>query len=158
MNSSASTLIRPTANPIRPSLFNRRLSALKWLEGRWVYRNGTRRGEERWIRRDNSLHGHSYELDGTRTVFAEKLTIEAEGDAVRYHATPGGLPVTFELTALAEGLACFKRTTGDAFPQYVTYTRQDDRLTLTLTGRENGRVKRLEVNWVHVPVRTTQLG
>ena len=124
----------------------RGVTGLNWMEGRWVGRAGQRRWEEIWTRCGDTLQGHSMEMEGGETTFSEPLRIERVGSGIAYHATPGGAPVTYELTALSAGWACFENLT-QAFPRRAIYQRCGQQLTLTLTGKQKGRSVEMRIEW-----------
>ncbi len=123
-----------------------RLSGLEWLVGRWIFRNGEHRGEEFWFRCGSTLYGRSIEMQGTETTFSERLRIEEHANDMTYHATPGGLPVTYHVAELAPGRVTFENA-AHAFPRRATYARHGSRLTLTLTGHRNGHSVEVCCEW-----------
>lgn len=118
------------------------LGSLAWLSGTWVSEDATGpRTIEHWLVPDGgSMLGVNRSVVDGRTVFFEYLRIEAEEDGIVYLASPRGRdpPTRFTATESGPQWIAFENPEHD-FPQRIEYRREDARLTMTISGIEQGQ-------------------
>lgn len=114
------------------------LNDLEWLVGTWKRTNTKpgRSGYERWEKvNDQELQGHGVSLNGSDTLFIEKLKIVLRNDTLYYVADvpENNRLVYFKFTALQEdGFTC-ENPTHD-FPKKISYNRRDQSLHAQISG------------------------
>lgn len=107
---------------------------LAWIEGHWRSEADGRVSEEIWTNGEGGLYlGVNRAIrDGEARGFEFLRIVETE-DGAAYCAQPGGNEaVCFEQTNRAENSVTFENAAHD-FPQRITYSRDDDTLTATIS-------------------------
>ncbi|ELR73631.1 hypothetical protein C900_02035 [Fulvivirga imtechensis AK7] len=114
------------------------LSDLNWLAGQWE-RQGMkpgRTGHERWQPASgNAMHGWGVSFHGQDTSFVEKLQIIKKDKDIYYVADvpENKTPVLFLMTDIsADGFIC--ENPDHDFPKKISYRREGDLLTATISG------------------------
>ena len=112
-----------------------RVADLAWLAGTWASESNGSWTEERWSEpRAETMLGSSLGGQGSRAGDFEFLRIAPAADGtLTYYAQPGGRPaIPFRLTRADRNSASFENARHD-YPQRITYRRQGDRLTATIS-------------------------
>lgn len=120
---------------------------LGWMAGSWIEERDGRWTEEYWaVPRGGVMLGASRSgRDGSLREF-EFLRLQAGADGVvSYLAQPGGgAPVAFRLVRRDAASATFENAAHD-YPQRITYAREGDTLTATISLIDGSRARR----WVY---------
>lgn len=130
-------LIRPDAwaqQDAPPNLLN----DVEWLLGTWKRTNTKpgRSGYERWEKiNDQELQGVGVSLNGSDTLFIEKLKIILRNDTLYYVAdvSENNRLVYFKFIALREGGFTCENPSHD-FPKKIMYNKQDQYLNAQISG------------------------
>lgn len=112
-----------------------------WLEGKWIQSNGEANFHEEWTRvSDTLLIGKGFVIDGTDSLFSEKLSLLTSGEQTIYRVemTTGRI-ADFKLTENTADKLVFEMPEND-FPSKISYTKKsDNELVVVLEGIDNGR-------------------
>ena len=129
---------------------------LKFMEGDWLFEQGTTHSEERWVRTTaNTLAGSSWGADKDAPRFAELVSISAVDNAVEMHLRhfDGTLnhaweekdaPMVFRLTQCEPMRAIFEGT-GAKAGEHITYSRSKDELSFVGDFLRKGQPFRVEL-------------
>ena len=114
------------------------LNQLRWLEGSWNRTNVKpgRATHEYWSKiSDTEWKGMGVSLNGTDTVFVEKLALIARDGSLFYVAdVPGNKQlVYFKMTEVTDQSFVCENPQHD-FPKRIAYTRTGDVLKATISG------------------------
>lgn len=137
-------------NSTAPARPGQDLSALAWMEGHWIGKEGTVDVEEFWLGpKGNTMLGLHRDVAGTRTRMFEFLRIEATAEAITYWASPKGRPATpFRLKELNGQHVTFENPEHD-FPQRIIYwLAKDGALHAKIEGTMNGKAASQEWRWL----------
>ncbi len=107
---------------------------LGWLEGHWRSEADGRVSEEIWTNGEGGLYlGVNRTIrDGQARAFEFMRIVETDG-GIAYCAQPGGAEaVCFDTVSIEENQAVFENPDHD-FPQRITYMRENDTLTATIS-------------------------
>jgi len=129
------------------------LASLAWISGSWAGNSGSVQQLEYWSDPGGGvLVGvHKDVFDDGRSFF-EYLRIERRADEVFYVAMPRGSGSTeFRLAETGERRAVFENPEHD-FPTKITYERDGDTLTATISGPANGEIRSKSWSWQRVTV------
>ena len=101
---------------------------MKWLEGRWERKKDGIKTIEIWQRNSENVYSiQGFMVEGTDTIFAEKITVSAGKDGINYIVTitdqNQGKPVSFRLTENTGKMLVFKNPDHN-FPQVIRYVRK----------------------------------
>ncbi len=113
--------------------------SLSWLEGKWTRINITKPGRtafETWSKTSEyELTGTGIILQGTDTVFAEKLNIIIKGDEIHYVAEvpENPNPVHFTLTKISGSQFVCENPSHD-FPKKIAYQLEGNTLHAQTSG------------------------
>ncbi|MGE0637556.1 MAG: DUF6265 family protein [Bacteroidia bacterium] len=112
-----------------------------WIEGKWVQSNGEANFHEEWTRvNDSLLIGKGFVVDGTDSLFSEKLSLLTSGEQTVYRVemTTGRI-ADFKLTENTADKLVFELPEND-FPSKISYTKKSEtELVVLLEGNENGK-------------------
>lgn len=112
-----------------------------WLEGKWVQTNADANFHEEWTRvNDTLLIGKGFVMEGTDTLFSERLALETSGDKTVYRVELiTGRIADFTLTENSADKLVFELPEND-FPSKIIYTKKSDtELLVLLEGKGNGK-------------------
>lgn len=112
------------------------IEALDWLSGDWVSEGDARWTEEHWTHpRGGAMLGLGRSGKEARMVGFElmRITTESDGGIVFWGAPGGRRPVPFRLVSQDGTEVAFENPQHD-FPKRITYKREGDRLTATVSG------------------------
>jgi hypothetical protein len=113
-------------------------TSFDWLIGGWK-RSNDKVGQvtfENWSKTNDSLYtGISFTLQGTDTIFSEKVNLLKKGDHWSYDvALPeASLPFSFGLTQITDSSFICENPTND-FPKMISYQIRGDSLFATISG------------------------
>ncbi|QPQ56089.1 hypothetical protein IC614_05835 [Allosphingosinicella flava] len=107
---------------------------LSWLAGYWLECDGEREVTETWSKPKGGIQlGHSITI-GRKSVSWEQMRIESRNGTLVFLAQPRGAPATaFPLVDAKPNEVTFENKAHD-FPQRITYRRDVNRLTATISG------------------------
>ncbi len=110
------------------------------MEGKWLQSNGDGNFYEEWTRvNDTLLIGRGFVVDGTDSLFSEKLSLLTSGEETIYRVemTTGRI-ADFKLTESTPDKLVFELPEND-FPSKIIYNRKsENEITVMLEGNENG--------------------
>lgn len=123
---------------------------LSWLGGYWLECDGDREVAETWSERVGGIQiGYSI-TRGLQAFSWELMRIEARGDKptdLAFTAQPrGGEPTVFPLLSAGTHEVVFENKAHD-FPQRITYRRDGNRLTGTISGTTDGKMD--SMSWIY---------
>lgn len=140
-NSCASAPVTTAPDPLVSPADDPALGPLSWLSGTWRSEPGAEpRTVEHWLPPDGgTMLGVNRTVTDGRTVFFEYLRIEARGDDLVYLASPLGRdpPTEFRASDRGPTWIAFENPAHD-YPQRIEYRREGDRLSMTISGQEDG--------------------
>lgn len=115
---------------------------LKGLEGNWTSYKGIKFNEKWVIVNDSLMQGLGFTLNGTDTVFSEKLLIERRGDSVYYGAyiENNGHFVYFVLDDADKTSWSFRNAEHD-YPNIIEYEFENDTTLEVFTSNLQGNKK-----------------
>jgi hypothetical protein len=123
-----------------------------WIEGKWVQSNGEANFHEEWTRvNDTLLIGKGFVVDGTDSLFSEKLSLLTSGEQTIYRVemTTGRI-ADFKLTENTADKLVFEMPEND-FPSKISYTKKSEtELVVLLEGSENGKEIKDELTFKRV--------
>jgi hypothetical protein len=123
-----------------------------WLEGKWVQTNGEANFHEEWTRvNDTLLIGKGFVIDGTDSLFSEKLSLitSSEQTIYRVEMTTGRI-ADFKLTENTADKLVFGLPEND-FPSKISYTKKSEtELVVLLEGSGNGKAIKDELTFKRV--------
>lgn len=123
-----------------------------WIEGKWIQSNGEANFHEEWTRvNDTLLIGKGFVVDGTDSLFSEKLSLLTSGEQTIYRVemTTGRI-ADFKLTENTADKLVFELPEND-FPSKISYTKKSEtELVVLLEGSENGKEIRDELTFKRV--------
>lgn len=107
---------------------------LSWMEGHWRSEADGRVSEEIWTNGEGGLYlGVNRTISGGQARAFEFMRIVERDDGAAYCAQPGGgEAVCFGLVQSSAHAVTFENPEHD-FPQRITYVRDGDRLTATIS-------------------------
>lgn len=112
-----------------------------WLEGKWLQSNGEANFHEEWARvNDTLLIGKGFVIDGTDSLFSERLSLLTSGEQTVYRVemTTGRI-ADFKLTENTTDKLVFELPEND-FPSKISYTKKSEtEMVVLLEGSENGK-------------------
>jgi hypothetical protein len=116
----------------KPELFSR-------LEGKWISTEDSSQYIEVWTRVNDSLYvSTGYQLQGTDTLFSEKVEIKTRQRTRQYipqvNNQNGGQPVVFEITSVSDTSFIAENPAHD-FPQRIVYNLRKDSLIAYIEGK-----------------------
>lgn len=110
-----------------------------WLGGAWLSCAEGEEVAEIWTGAGSGLLAGVNHTRRARGAAFEFMRIARDGDAVVFHASPGGAPPTpFRMIAHDAQSATFENPVHD-FPQRVIYTREGRTLTGRIEGQLDGK-------------------
>jgi uncharacterized protein DUF6265 len=121
------------------SVSKKDFSSLSWLEGTWTRINIRKPGRtsfEQWKKiNDHEFRGLGVTMQGTDTVFVEKLKIILEGNEIHYVADiPENFkPVHFTFTFISSNQFICENPTHD-YPKKISYQLNKNVLTAQTSG------------------------
>lgn len=121
-----------------------KIKKTEWLLGNWANISPEGDMTENWVKvNDSVLHGESYFVIGTDTVFAETVVLDEVDDKVAYTVTVpsqnDAKPVRFDLTSITEKEMIFENPKHD-FPNKIVYTQvKPDSLVAVIYGLKKGK-------------------
>ena len=113
--------------------------SLSWLEGTWTRLNIKKPGRtsfEQWKKiNDHEFIGLGVTLQGTDTVFVEKLKITVEGNEIHYVADipENPKPIHFTFTSISSGHFTCENQKHD-YPKKISYQLEKNILTAQTSG------------------------
>ena len=112
---------------------------LDWLSGDWCMTSGNQTVEETWLPEvGGNLLGMSRTVEDGKVVTFEFLRIGLENGTTQYIAQPGGGAATiFTASQVSENHLVVENLEND-FPQKITYQREAEALTATISGPGDG--------------------
>lgn len=116
-------------------------NSLSWLEGSWHRINlnkQNRNGFEIWKKESDNWIGKGITIQGTDTVFIEKLKTILVNDDIYYVAdvTENAYPIRFKITSIFQkGFVC--ENPNHNYPKKISYLLKDDTLKAVTSG--NGK-------------------
>lgn len=140
----ALTLVSGLGCSTAPSPRASRCEDLDWLVGAWQADDS----REHWQRQDDgSLRGRSEQLRDGTVVYTEALAIVRTDAGVEYRAAPEDqAPNVFVLEHCEGQTARFADPEHD-WPQTITYHREGDGLTATVSGEQDGHTRTATWSW-----------
>ena len=113
-----------------------------WLEGKWLQTNSDAAFHEEWTSiNDTLLTGKGFVVEGTDTLFSERLSLitSAEKTIYRVEMITGRI-ADFKLTENSGDKLVFEMPEND-FPSKIIYSKKsDNELVVVLEGIDNGKV------------------
>lgn len=120
-----------------PQSGTRSADALGWMAGHWeaAHADGSYTEELWMVPRDGMLAGLGRTGDGDSIQMFEVMRIAPGADGtLSFHASPNGEgPFVFALKEMGPSSFTFERS-GDEFPQRVSYSRDGNIMTATISG------------------------
>lgn len=123
-----------------------RASDLAWLSGDWEFTRDGRHVTEHWSAPEaDTVIGYSRSVKEGQLVEFEHLLIKpGQNGVLEYVAKPSGQDeATFTLVSFGTRSLVFENKDHD-FPQRITYSLEDDRLTAAIEGTLNAHPRRVE--------------
>ena len=123
-----------------------------WLAGCWEMSANGRTVEEHWMApRGKNMLNAGRTMKGDTLVEFEQVVIREESDRLVYEAHPSGqASAVFKSTSVGDGSVVFENLDHD-FPQRVGYDRKGDALVGWIEGMRDGKTRRIEFPYTHVP-------
>lgn len=112
-----------------------------WLEGKWQQTNGEANFHEEWKRlNDSTFDGRGFIVQGSDTLFSEKITLQTTAGKTVYRVEMvTGRVAEFKLTKQSESKLIFEMPENN-FPSKISYTKKsDNELIVVLEGTDNGK-------------------
>ena len=123
----------------------------EWILGQWQAKTDKGVFYENWIKQSSTnFTGQGGLIIEGDTAFRESLALESKNGGIFYIPTIAtqnqGKPVEFMLMAMGKELV-FENLAHD-FPQRIVYHyHDDDHVSVTLTGKENGQPRKAELKF-----------
>lgn len=123
------------------------ISDLGWLIGTWQTSDGEGSLNETWTKVDDkTFAGTTCAVQGTDTLFSEKIALEQRSNGLYYIPTiqnqNNNQPIPFRLVSADKGEFVFENKEHD-FPQRIVYTQPSpDSLYAWIEGTNNGEAQK----------------
>src|SRR5262249_45622254 len=128
------------------------IQRVAWLARCWELSSNGRTVEEHWMApRGKNMINAGRTMKGDTLVEFEQVVLREEGDRLAYEAHPSSQPsAVFMSTTVGDGSVVFENPDHD-FPQRVGYDRKGDALVGWIEGMRDGKIRRIEFPYRHVP-------
>ncbi|MBX2916614.1 MAG: hypothetical protein KF856_15195 [Cyclobacteriaceae bacterium] len=113
------------------------LKEMEWLTGTWNRTNvkAGRSAHERWIKTAEGLQGWGVNMNGSDTIFVEKLRIVTKDSKLYYVAdVPQNKESTYFLITEATANSFTCENPKHDFPKKITYQLEGNKLKATISG------------------------
>ena len=126
-----------------------KVEQLQWLVGHWTNSTQERQSHENWTREnDSTLKAHSFTIVDNDTVFAERVSIQQNGEELYFTAIAydqnDNQPVAFKMIASEKGVFTFENPDHD-FPTRISYSNPvKDSIHAWIEGSVEGQARKVD--------------